>query len=178
MSARTKRTGSWEANKGVNAVLCFSESGFFKKNSHPIKFQTIHVMFPPSPNSMLYSELCVWRPSKKTTIFVHSVRHFQAQHWSWGLRGQCLHLWCFLWMVVFFEEPGESFFCFQSFSTKKTGNKKILPGLRKTQNSIHPFVCFSASCPFVRADIDWHYAFPGALKHMARTELNQKLLQI
>ena len=36
-----------------------------KKNSYPIKFKTIHVMFPPSPNWMLYSEVCVWRPSKK-----------------------------------------------------------------------------------------------------------------
>ena len=69
-----KQTKGW-------MLFRFSESGFFKV------FKTIHVMFPPSPNSMLYSELCVWRPSKKTAIFVHSVRHFQAQHWSWGLRG-------------------------------------------------------------------------------------------
>ena len=34
-------------------------TGFFKKNSHPIKFRTIHVMSHPSPKSMLYSELCV-----------------------------------------------------------------------------------------------------------------------
>ena len=26
MSVREKRTGNWEANKGVNAVLCFAES--------------------------------------------------------------------------------------------------------------------------------------------------------
>ena len=50
---------NWDHRKGV------FNTGFFKKNSHPIKFKTIHVIFPPSPNSMLYSELCVWRPSKK-----------------------------------------------------------------------------------------------------------------
>ena len=41
---------------------------------------------------------------------------------------------------VFFEEPGESFFCFQVL---KTYSMKL-----KTGGLIHPFVCFSASCPF------------------------------
>ena len=58
----------------------FSESGFFKKNSHPMKYHTTEVMPPPSPNSMLSSEVCVWRPSKKTAISVDDARHFRSQH--------------------------------------------------------------------------------------------------
>jgi hypothetical protein len=41
------------------------DTGFLKKNSHPMKYHTTEVMSPPSPNSMLSSEFCVWWPSKK-----------------------------------------------------------------------------------------------------------------
>ena len=51
-----------------------------------MKYHTAEVMPPPSPNSMLSSELCVWRPSKKTAISVDDVRHF----WSRKLhKGGC-----------------------------------------------------------------------------------------
>ena len=36
-----------------------------QKNSHPMKYHTIEAMSPPSPNSMLSSEFCARRPSKK-----------------------------------------------------------------------------------------------------------------
>ena len=50
--------------------------------------------------------------------------------------------------------------------------KKFFP------DSFTPLFASQLPVLFVRADIDWHYAFPGALKHIARTELIQKLLQI
>ena len=48
----------------------FSEPGFFKENSHPMKYHTTEVMPPPSPTSMLPSEFCVWWPSKKKQPFL------------------------------------------------------------------------------------------------------------
>ena len=50
---------------GYSIFLIHQDTGFFKKNSHPMKYHTIEVMSPASPNSMLSSEFCAWRPSKK-----------------------------------------------------------------------------------------------------------------
>ena len=56
---------------------------------------------------------------------------------------------CNLWTVKTCEDiPGRVFFVSSLFQRKRLETKRTLPGLRKTQNSIHPFVCFSASCPF------------------------------
>ena len=45
------------------------DTGFFTKNSHPMKYHTTEVMSTPSPNSMSSSEFCVWRSSKKHSHF-------------------------------------------------------------------------------------------------------------
>ena len=64
----------------VHPIVSFLSPGSSKKNSHPMKYHTTEVMPPPSPNSMLSSEVCVWRPSKKTAISVDDARHFRSQH--------------------------------------------------------------------------------------------------
>ena len=106
-------------------MLCFSESGFFKKNSHPIKFKTIHVMFPPSPNSMLYSELCVWRPSKKQPflfiVFGTSKHNIEVGGYGGNV---CIYGASCGWLF-FLKNPGRVFWL------KKTGNNKILPDSEK-----------------------------------------------
>ena len=50
------------------------------QKKQPSQDHTTEVMPPPSPNSMLSSEFCVWRPSKKPAISVDDARHFRSQH--------------------------------------------------------------------------------------------------
>ena len=87
--------------------------------------------------------------------------HVRADKKDRKLRSKQRGEWLFFLLFCVFLGRGE-FFLFPVFfqhrhtdtericvcMLNKTGNKKTLPGLRKTQNSIHPFVCFSASCPF------------------------------
>ena len=166
----------------MNAVLCFSESGFFKKNSHPIKFKTIHVMFPPSPNSMLYSELCVWRPSKKQPflfiVFGTSKHNIEVGGYGGNV---CIYGVSCGWLF-FLKNPGRVFFvsslfqhthtdscpsicprgqwteltlCVYALKTYWTQQKfKLIPDSEKHRTAFTPLFASQLPVLFVRADMD------------------------
>ena len=66
----------------VSQGLCYR----VLQKTAPMKYQSIEVMSPTSPNSMLSSKLRAWQLQKEH-ISVDGARHFREQHWSWGLRG-------------------------------------------------------------------------------------------
>ena len=48
--------------------LPYRDTGFFKKNSHTMKYHTTDVGSPPFPRSMLLSAFCVWQHSKNNNF--------------------------------------------------------------------------------------------------------------
>ena len=81
--------------------------GSTKKNSHPMKYhRTTEVMSPPSPNSMLSSEFCVWRPSKETAIFCSWCSALPIATLKLGVAGVSKVSPWFHVDGCFFEEPG------------------------------------------------------------------------
>ena len=80
---------------------------------------------------------------------------------------------CFFWRT-----RGEFFLFPPFFNEKDWKQTKFFPDSEKHRTAFTPLFASQLPVLFVRADIDWHYAFPGALKHIASTELIQKLLQI
>ena len=101
-------------------------TGFFKKTTiHRKHHRCRH--YPRSPQL----QCCAW---KCRTLWTKMVVFFEGRHThnlEYNIElGDGGNMTCmvlnFIGWLFFFEEPG----------------------LRKTQNSIHPFVCFSASCPF------------------------------
>ena len=58
----------------------FSESGFFKKNSHPMKYHTTEVMPPRPPIQCCLLKFVFGGLQKKTAISVDDARHFRSQH--------------------------------------------------------------------------------------------------
>ena len=128
--------------------------------------------------------------SKKTAI--HR-KHHRCRHYPRSPQLQCCAWKCrTLWtkMAVFFEGR-HTHNSEYNIELGDGGNMTCMvlnfigwlfflknPDSEKHRTAFTPLFASQLPVLFVRADIDWHYAFPGALKHIARTELIQKLLQI
>ena len=192
MSARTKRTGSWEANKGVNAVLCFSESGrvfsvsslfqhrhtdtericvcMLKKTGNKKNSPRVLQKKQPSTGNTIDADITPVAPN--FNVVLGSAEHYE-QKWLFFFEGRHTH------NSEYNIELGDGGnmtcmvlnFIGWLFFLKNPDSEKHRTAFTPLFASQLPVLC-------VRADIDWQYAFPGALKHIARTELIQKLLQI
>ena len=83
--------------------------GSTKKNSHPMKYHhTTEVMSPPSPNSMLSSEFCVWRPSKETAIFCSWCSALPITTLKLGVAGVSKVSPCFFWRTRYHNCNGHT----------------------------------------------------------------------
>ena len=93
----------------------FSESGFFKKNSHPQETTELPCLPPQPPTSVLWSEVpniinrngCFfWRPPNT---------QFRRQHWIGGRGGMTSAVWYFMGWLFFLKNPVRFFLVPSSF---------------------------------------------------------------